>query len=223
LIRNNALPGLIIITCLTTSLLAGCAASANPASALTTTGKTTASQTTTIKYNGTYTGTFYYKHPADDSVEYKNIKWVEDSFTLTVTLKADSVMNNKTVILGISDISCSEPSFGAGIATQNLNKTYQSAAYLPFGPSTQVTDGGFYHMQVYFANGDLEMGAMAGHEGDLIVSSEGNILSNSPDVVGSEQIRNRPWWFQGNSNWHFSSWPRWGWYPTTWTLTKSAP
>jgi hypothetical protein len=188
-IRNRTLPSLILISGSAVIMLAGCVAGIATSTATTTAtaAKTTASSTTTTNYDGTYTGKFYYRHPLNDSVEFKNIEWIEDSFTLTLTLKTNSIYDNKIVILDITNISCSEPRLGNGIPTQNPNKPYQSVAYLPNELYTQLVNKGFYYIRVNFTNGDLEIAAQAEHDGDLIVSSDGMTLSNSPSSIGTEE------------------------------------
>ncbi len=216
--KNRALLIIVLIISLTVMMLSGCTASTPTTT--TAANKTTAS--TTI-YDGTYAGKFYYKHPANDSVEYKNIEWIEDSFTLTLTFKTRNITDNKVVILDITKISCSDPRFGDGVPT-NFNEVYHSVAYLPLNPSTQLVNNSAYGITVYFTNGELNISNSGVHNGDLIVSSDGITLSNSPASIGTEanRIQSRPWNALNsyNENLLFNSWPKWGWYAVNYVLTQ---
>ncbi|MDD5038971.1 MAG: hypothetical protein PHN78_06610 [Dehalococcoidales bacterium] len=186
MISSRSIYSFVLILVLGIIMLSGC----TPSMPGTTTPTTTASPADTTVYDGIYTGKFVYSHPVDDSVrDAKDLIWVEDSFTLTLQFMTNSIFENGVVVLDIIDISCSEPSFGEGIPTQNPNKPYQSVAYLPLNTSTPIVDTRFA-IRTYFTNGAIEINTEAGDSEDdidLSVSSDGRTLSNPPVILGTQR------------------------------------
>lgn len=174
-------------------------------------------------YDGTYTGTFIYAHPVDNTAEFKDLKWVNKSFSVTITLKT-LYISEGNAHLDITNVSCTEPSFGSGVPTSALHESGDSQAYLPVDPASTSANPNTTAFVIKFANGNIG----AGIAGKVYISPDGKTISNSSGSNGTSLEGYVPWTTMGPSGFShlpsgpfsLASWGKWGWYPVSWNLTK---
>jgi len=220
---------LVILTVTLLLLVYGCTTSGNKSdNASTTQGHTSLNTSTGVKsiYDGTYSGTFTYAHPVDNTAEFKDLKWVNESFNVTIALKT-LFISDGNAHLDITNISCTEPSFGSGVPTSALHESGDSTAYLPVDPTSTPANPNTSAFLIHFTNGNI----IAGIAGKVYISPDGKTISNSSGSNGTSLEGYVPWTTMGPSGFShlpsgpfsLASWGKWGCYAVSWNLTKVSP
>ena len=147
-------------------------------------------------YDGTYKGTFNYKYA--DFASVKETNWIHDSFDLEMTLKTDIIVPEITVEgttmgglinLDITNVWCSDPGFGTGsTGVVPVKSDYlMSIATLPLNPAKPHPEMSPYGIIINFPNGADLVAPLFG-EGEILVSSDGKVLSNSPNIESNSWL-----------------------------------
>lgn len=133
-------------------------------------------------YDGTYTGTFKYEYPSYSGLWGTDVSMVQDSFTLSITLKTRMVTSD-TIYLYVTNVVSSNPDFGTGsngFAPKHWERSTSEGegyayAELPTEfPSTRI-DGMPRYIYIGFPNGKFL------ETSDVYVNLDPNTLTYYPD------------------------------------------
>lgn len=145
-----------------------------------------------VSYEGTWSGTFYYK--ASIPQESGPPQVVNTSFILTITMEAIAAVPGYPHVMKITAVTCSDPSFGATMATVpdqqlsmvSLPATYGSASDLGMGIMVLFPNG----TRIFTANSPA--GAFTIDSGGNKLENTSLVTNNAFTALGSYNNSNEP-------------------------------
>jgi hypothetical protein len=133
---------------------------------------------TDVNYNGTWSGTFFYK--AEIPQQSGPPQVVNTSFILTMTLEAKVAVPGFAHLMNITAVTCSDPSFGATMAV--APDPTVSMAFLPAAYGSSSDQG--MSINILFPNGS-EIFTSNTVAGSFTIDAEGRKLQSSNLVINN--------------------------------------